>query len=331
MRQPCVISKTRSRHGDQTVIQRATVPMTIALLVTTLGFAILISVQEVKSPPLIYGGLYAGVMVALYFVVRIWLLHSDAILLLIVTLLTGVGLLMIYRLTYGAYVAEILAIAQATWILIGSSVFVFVALFFRNYQKLFTYKYLLALGALALIGATFTPLGYEVNGARLWVQTGPASVQPSEFARILLIVFFASYLAEKRDLLTATSRSFVGVQLPALKYFGLVALVLAFSLGFLIFEKDLGISLLFFTAPLLMLYVAIGRMAYIILGALLFVVGALATYQLFSHVQVRVASWFDPYGEGFQIIQSIFNIADGALTGTGLDRGFSQSITNVQT
>jgi cell division protein FtsW (lipid II flippase) len=309
--------------------------MTIALLITTLGFATLVSVQEAKSPPLIYGGLYAGVMVALYFVVRLWLPHSDAILLPIVTLLTGVGLLMIYRLTYGAPIAENLAITQAVWILVGSGVFVSVVLFFRDYQKLFAYKYLLALGAFALIVATFTPLGYEVNGARLWVQVGAASFQPSEFARILLIIFFASYLAEKRDLLTATSRSFMGMQLPALKYFGPVALVWAFSLGLLVFEKDLGSSLLFFTVPLLMLYAATGRIAYVILGTFLFVVGSLATYQLFSHVQVRVASWLDPwsdpYGEGFQITQSIFNIADGGLTGTGLGRGFSQSIPNVQT
>jgi cell division protein FtsW (lipid II flippase) len=309
--------------------------MTIALLATTLGFATLVSVQEAKSPPLIYGGLYAGVMVVLYFVVRLWLPHSDVILLPIVTLLTGVGLLMIYRLTYDAPVAENLAITQAVWILVGSGVFVYVVLFFRDYQKLFAYKYLLALVAFGLIFATFTPLGYEVNGARLWVQIGPVNFQPSEFARILLIVFFAGYLAEKRDLLAATSRSFMGVQLPALKYFGPIALVWALSLGLLIFEKDLGSSLLFFTVPLLMLYAATGRTAYVILGTFLFVVGALATYRFFSHVQVRVLGWLDPwsdpYGEGFQITQSIFNIADGGLTGTGLGRGFSQSIPNVQT
>ena len=309
--------------------------MTIALLITTLGFVILVSVQEAKSPPLIYGGLYAGVMVALYFVVRLWLPHSDAILLPIVTLLTGVGLLMIYRLTYGAPVAENLAITQAVWILVGSGVFVFVVLFFRDYHKLFAYKYLLALVAFGLIAATFTPLGYEVNGARLWVQIGPVNFQPSEFARILLIVFFAGYLAEKRDLLAATSRSFMGVQLPALKYFGPIALVWALSLGLLIFEKDLGSSLLFFAVPLLMLYAATGRVAYVILGTFLFASGSLVTFRFFSHVKVRIQSWINPWsdpdGAGFQITQSIFNIADGGLTGTGLGRGFSQSIPNVQT
>jgi cell division protein FtsW (lipid II flippase) len=317
------------------VIQRATVPMIIALLITSLGFATLIFVQEAKSPPLIYGGLYAGVMITLYLGVRLWLPHSDTVLLPIITLLTGVGLLMIYRLTYEVSGGENLATTQAVWILVGSGTLAFVVLFFRDYHKLFTYKYLLALVAVCLIASTFTPLGYEVNGVRLWLQIGPVTFQPSEFARIALIVFFAGYLADKRDLWAATSRSFMGVQLPPLKYFGPVALVWVASLGLLVFEKDLGSSLLFFAVPLLMLYAATGRIAYIILGTFLFAVGSLATYLMFSHVQSRITSWLDPWsdphGTGFQITQSLFNIADGGLSGTGLGKGFAQSIPAVHT
>lgn len=315
--------------------QRATLPMTIALLITTLGFATLIFVQEAKSPPLIYGAYYAGTMVALYLGVRLWLPHSDVLLLPIVTLLTGVGLVVIYRLTYEVPGVENLATTQAGWILVGSGALVFVILFFRNYHKLFAYKYLLALAAVGCVASTFTPLGYEVNGARLWLQVGPMSFQPSEFARIALIIFFAGYLADKRDLWAATSSSFMGVQLPALKYFGPVALVWAVSLGLLIFEKDLGSSLLFFAVPLLMLYAATGRIAYVILSVLLFAAGSYATYLAFSHVQLRVATWLDPWSDpddaGFQITQSIFNIADGGLTGTGLGAGFSQTIPEVET
>jgi cell division protein FtsW (lipid II flippase) len=310
--------------------------MVIALLITTLGFATLIFVQEASSPPLIYGGLYAGVMVALYLSVRIWLPHSDALLLAIVTLLTGVGLLTIYRLTYDEVLgAENLALSQVIWILVGSGALFFTVLFFRDYHKLFAYKYLLAITGLVLVASTFTPLGYEVNGARLWLQVGPLSFQPSEFARIALIVFFAGYLAEKRHLWMATSRSFLGAQLPPLKYFGPVALVWAVSLGLLIFEKDLGSSTLFFAVPLLMLYAATGRIAYVILGTLLFTVGSYVTYQTFSHVQLRITGWLDPWSDpeatGFQIIQSLFNIADGGITGTGLGGGFSQTIPAVET
>jgi len=114
-----------------------------------------------------------------------------------------------------------------------------------------------------------------------------------------------------------------------------VALVWAGSLGLLIFEKDLGSSLLFFAVPLLMLYVATGRTAYVILGSILFAFGSILTFLLFDHVKVRVEAWLDPWEEpdstGFQILQSIFNIADGGLTGTGLGAGFSQTIPEVQT
>ncbi|MGH3147064.1 MAG: FtsW/RodA/SpoVE family cell cycle protein, partial [Rubrobacter sp.] len=315
--------------------QRATTPMLLALLVTTLGFATLIFVQEAASPPLIYGAYYAGTLFVLYLGVRLLLPHSDVLLLPIVTLLTGLGLVMIFRLTYNIEGAENLATTQALWILIGSGTMFFMVLFFRNYHRLFGYKYLFAFAGVFLIASTFTPFGYEVNGARLWLDLGPVSFQPSEFARIALIVFFAGYLAEKRDLLAATSRSFLGVQIPALKYFGPVALVWAASLGLLVFEKDLGSSLLFFAVPLLMLYAATGRTAYVILGGILFTFGSIFTFILFDHVQVRVASWLDPWsdpdGTGFQILQSIFNIADGGLLGTGLGAGYAQTIPEVET
>jgi cell division protein FtsW (lipid II flippase) len=309
--------------------------MILALLVTTLGFATLIFVQEAASPPLIYGAYYAGTLFVLYLGVRLLLPHSDVLLLPLVTLLTGIGLVMIFRLTYDVEGVESLALDQAIWILIGSGTMFFMVLFFRNYHRLFDYKYLFAFAGVFLIASTFTPLGYEVNGARLWVDLGPVSFQPSEFARIALIVFFAGYLAEKRDLLAATSSTFLGIQIPAIKYFGPVALVWAASLGLLVFEKDLGSSLLFFAVPLLMLYAATGRIAYVLLGAVLFSIGSFVTFLLFDHVQVRVQSWLDPWsdpdGTGFQILQSIFNIADGGLLGTGLGAGFAQTIPEVET
>ncbi|CAA9520300.1 MAG: FtsW-like cell division membrane protein CA_C0505, partial [uncultured Rubrobacteraceae bacterium] len=315
--------------------QRVMTPMILALLVTTLGFATLIFAQGATSPPLIYGAYYAGTLFALYLGVRLILPHSDVLLLPLVTLLTGLGLVMIFRLTYNVDGKEGLAITQAVWILIGSGTMFLLVLFFRNYHRLFDYKYLLAAVAVLLIASTFTPLGYEVNGARLWVSLGPVGFQPSEFARIALIIFFAGYLAETRDLLAATSRTILGVQIPALKYFGPVALVWAASLGLLVFEKDLGSSLLFFAVPLLMLYAATGRIAYVLLGGVLFSVGSLLAFMIFGHVQVRVQAWLDPWKypdtTGFQILQSIFNIADGGLLGTGLGAGFAQTIPEVET
>ena len=309
--------------------------MILALLITTLGFATLIFAQGATSPPLIYGAYYAGTLFVLYLGVRLMLPHSDVLLLPLVTLLTGLGLVMIFRLTYNVEDKQGLAITQAVWILIGSGTMFLLVLFFRNYHRLFDYKYLLAAVAVLLIASTFTPLGYEVNGARLWVSLGPVGFQPSEFARIALIIFFAGYLAETRDLLAATSRTILGVQIPALKYFGPVALVWAASLGLLVFEKDLGSSLLFFAVPLLMLYAATGRIAYVLLGTVLFSVGSFLAFLLFDHVKVRVRAWVDPWAypdtDGFQILQSIFNIADGGLLGTGLGAGFAQTIPEVET
>lgn len=309
--------------------------MILALLVTTVGFATLVFAQEATSPPLIYGAYYAGVLFGVYLFIRVWLPHSDVLLLPIVTFLTGIGLVTIYRLTYDMEGAENLATTQALWILIGSGAMLFIVLFFRNYHTIFEYKYLLALAGLALIALTFTPLGYEVNGARLWVAIGPVNFQPSEFARIALVFFFAGYLADKRDVMAATSSSFLGVQLPSLKYFGPVAVVWALSLAVLVFEKDLGSSLLFFAVPLLMLYVATGRIAYMILGSLLFAGGSYLAYLLIGRVQIRVNNWLDPWqdpnGTGYQIVQSLFNIANGGILGTGLGEGFSQTIPEVQT
>jgi cell division protein FtsW (lipid II flippase) len=281
-----------------------------------------------------YAAAYAGTMLALYLGVRLLLPHSDAVLIPIVTLLTGMGLVMIYRLTYEVEGAENLATTQAAWILVGSGALLLTVLLFRDYQRLTNYKYLLALGGVALVGSTI-PFGHEINGAKLWLQLGPISLEPSEFARIPLVIFFAGYLADKREVMAATSRSLLGLKIPPLKYLGPVVLVWAASVGLLILEKDVGISLLFIAVSLAMLYMATGRITYVVLGGLLFLTTFPVLYHLFSHVRVRIESWLDPWsdpdGTGYQITQSIFNIADGGITGTGLGQGFSQAIPEVRT
>lgn len=317
--------------------RKATMPMVLALLTIALGFAILLLGQEGEavSPPFVYGGAYAGMMLGVYLIVRLWLPYADALLIPIVTMLTGIGLIMIYRLTFTGTSSGSLATTQVVWVVVGCTVLLLTIFMFRNYQILLSYKYLLACAAFALIGLTFTPLGKTINGARLWVEVGPIQFQPSEFARIALIIFFAGYLAEKREVMAATSGGFLGIPLPPLKHFGPVALVWAASLALLVFEKDLGSSLLFFAVPLLMLYVATGRLAYVLIGSLLFAGGSVAGYFMFSHVQVRVSAWLDPWtqadGGGYQILQSIFAISEGGVTGTGLGNGLAGRIPEVET
>lgn len=317
--------------------RKATMPMVLALLTVALGFAILLLGQqsEAVSPPFVYGGAYAGMMLGVYLIVRLWLPYADALLIPIVTMLTGAGLMMIYRLTFDAGRGSQLATTQVVWILVGCTALLGTIFVFRNYQSLLNYKYLLAFAAFALIASTFTPFGETINGARLWVQVGPIQFQPSEFARIALIIFFAGYLAEKREVLAATSGSFLGIPLPPLKHFGPVVAVWAVSLGLLVFEKDLGSSLLFFVVPLLMLYTATGKSAYVIIGSLLFAGGAVTSYFLFGHVQVRVSAWLDPWSQpntgGYQILQSIFAISEGGVAGTGLGNGLAGRIPEVET
>lgn len=312
-------------------------PMVLALLTIALGFAILLLGQQSQavSPPFVYGGAYAGMMLGVYLIVRLWLPYADALLIPIVTMLTGVGLIMIYRLTFTENLSSQDATTQVIWIIVGCAGLLLTIFLFRNYQRLLNYKYLLAFAAFLLIASVSTPLGYEVNGARLWVSIGPVNFQPSEFARIALIIFFAGYLAEKREVLAATSGSFLGIPLPPLKHFGPVIAVWAASLGLLVFEKDLGSSLLFFLVPLLMLYVATGKSAYLILGGLFLTVGSIISYYLFGHVRVRVIAWLDPWSrpdtEGYQILQSIFAISEGGVAGTGLGNGLAGRIPEVQT
>lgn len=312
-------------------------PMVLALLTIALGFAILLLGQQSQavSPPFVYGGAYAGMMLGVYLIVRLWLPYADALLIPIVTMLTGVGLIMIYRLTFTENLSSQDATTQVIWIIVGCAGLLLTIFLFRNYQRLLDYKYLLAFAAFLLIASVSTPLGYEINGARLWVSIGPVNFQPSEFARIALIIFFAGYLAEKREVLAATSGSFLGIPLPPLKHFGPVSAVWAASLGLLVFERDLGSSLLFFLVPLLMLYIATGRSAYLIIGGLFLSVGSVISYYLFGHVRVRVIAWLDPWSrpdtEGYQILQSIFAISEGGVAGTGLGNGLAGRIPEVQT
>jgi cell division protein FtsW (lipid II flippase) len=314
--------------------QRATVPMIIALLTVTIGFVSLIFAQKVTAPPMIYASSYVGMMVVLYLSVRLWLPHSDAVLIPIVALLTGIGFVMIYRLTYAMEGVKNLATTQVVWILVGSGALLLTILLFRDYQRLLNYKYLFAAVGIGLVGSTIL-FGYEINGAKLWLRIGSVSIEPSEFARMPLIIFFAGYLADKREVMAVTSRSFLGLKVPSLKYFGPVVLVWAASVGLLVFEKDVGISLLFIAVSLLMLYMATGRITYMILGGLLFLTGFPVLYQIFPHVRSRIEDWLnpwsDPTGQGYQITQSIFNIADGGLTGNGLGEGFAQTIPEVHT
>lgn len=247
--------------------------------------------------------------------------RADPVLLPIAGMLGGLGLAMIYRLI-PADVAD----AQAIWLLIGLVAFVLTLLLVRDDRQLDALTYTIGLLGLVLLLLPVVPgIGREINGARLWARIGPLTFQPAEFGKLLIVIFLASYLSAKRELLEAA----VGrLGLPRAKDLGPILLAWGASLAVLFLERDLGASMLFFGIFVVMIWVASGRTGYLLIGVLLFAIGGTIGYLALDHVQARVAYWLhalEPatvHDVGYgQLAQSWFALASGGLVGTGLGRG----------
>ncbi|MBN1320808.1 MAG: FtsW/RodA/SpoVE family cell cycle protein [Thermoleophilia bacterium] len=292
-----------------------------ALIVTTLGFALVYTQKsaELTLTSLTYGALFLALFVIAHIGVRVLASRADCYLLPITALLSTMGLVVLYRLN------EDLALKQAMWLVAGLVAFLLVLAFVRDLKILCKYRYVI--GGLGLLLLLLTAiLGDEVYGARLWVDLGPIGFQPGELAKILLVVFFAAYLVDMREVLTVSTRRVLGVPLPPFRYLAPLLTIWGLSLVLMIFVKDLGTSLLFFGALLALLYVATGRFFYVLVGLVLFMVGATVLYFLFPHVQLRVDVWLNPWADpsnrGYQIVQSLFALAEGGLSGRGLGQGY---------
>ncbi len=202
-----------------------------------------------------------------------------------------------------------------------------VLLVVRDHRSLSRYAYTLALVGLVLLAlpAVLPASISEVNGAKIWIRLAGFSIQPGEFAKICLVVFFAAYLVDKRDVLALASRRVMGLELPRGRDLGPVLLAWIISILVLVFERDLGSSLLLFGIFVVMLYVATERSSWLLIGVGLFAGGALIAYQIFGHVQARVDTWLDPFayrdGAGYQLVQSLFGLGTGGLFGAGLGGG----------
>ena len=270
--------------------------------------------------------------VAAHIVMRRFTPLADPLLLPLAAVLNAVGLAAIYRLS-----PEKLGPTQVTWTLLGVGLFVATILVIRDFTVLARYKYILGFIGVGLLLLPMTPLGRTINGARLWVGFGGFQFQPGELAKICLVIFFAAYLAERKELLAIASRRIAGLHFPDIKHFGPLLVMWGLSLCVMFFEKDLGSSLLFFSIFLVMLYIATARIAYMAIGTLLFGIGAYLGYQAFSHVQSRVQVWLDVFNpkfisdEGYQLSQSLFAFATGGLFGTGLGRGRPDLIPEAET
>ena len=235
-----------------------------------------------------------GALLAAFFAahvgVRLLAPDADPGLLPIAALLTGVGLAFVTRLD-----AE-LAASQVVWIFVGVAAMVATLAAVRSLERLADYKYTIMIaGLLLLLLPVF--VGTTINGARLWIRFAGFSFQPGELAKVLIVLFLAAYLAENRELLSVSTRRVAGIWLPPLKHLGPLVLMWALSLVVLVFERDLGSSLLLFGIFLVMVYVATGRPAYVVAGLVMFAGGAYVAYRLFDHVRVRVDIWLNPFAD----------------------------------
>ncbi len=256
--------------------------------------------------------------------------RTDQILLPAIGMLGGIGLLLMQRLPQSLVTQSFgtlelgLGELQLVWLLISLAVLALLALLVRSDRWLRAYKYTWAAAGILLLAMTFV-FGTDVNGARLTLSIGPISGQPSELLKVILVVFLAAYLSENRPLLAEESMRLGPLRLPPIPYLAPMVAMWAIALGVVVVQRDLGAALLFFAVFLALLFVATGRVSYVVGGMVLFLAGSWVLYQVFAHVQVRVDNWLDPFrdplGQGFQTVQALYAFGRGGLLGVGLGAG----------
>ena len=257
--------------------------------------------------------------------------RGDQLLLPIALGLTGIGLVLVERLA-----PDVLLVQQLTWTVVAAGAFVATILIPRDLTALSRFKYTWALLGIVLLLSPLLPgIGREINGARIWIHLGPANFQPAEAVKIVMVVFFAAYLEEHRELLATSQRRFGPVSVPPAPYLIPIVLMWAMAMGVMVLQKDLGATLLFFGIFLAMLYLATGRAIYSLIGLGMLVAGGAVAAQIFSHVNARIVTWLEPFAEelrfdaSYQLVQGLFAFANGGLLGAGLGAGMPDRIPVV--
>lgn len=302
------------------------------VILVPLGFAVTHIAQSgaLDPGPLSLAIGYVGLMIAAHLALRLAGNRGDQLLLPAAAAIGAVGIVMLNRLpqdllgtdAFGVQLG--MATTQVLWFAVGVSAMVLVAVRFRDDRVLRHFKYSWALAGTLLLLITFL-FGREVNGARLWIFLGPIGFQPGEAIKIVLVVFIAGYLAEKRALLAGASARIGPVKIPPLPYLLPMIAIFVIVMLIVVISRDLGTALLFLGIFLTMLFVATGRRSYVLLGILLFVAGSFVAYNLFGHVRIRVDNWIDPFADpsdaGYQTVQALYAFGRGGLFGEGLGQG----------
>jgi cell division protein FtsW (lipid II flippase) len=308
----------------------------LALVIVASGYVLLALSEAPSLPAGLWGFLLAilGLFVIAHLAVRRWAPRADATLLPLVAALLGIGFVTISRLDLAVPESKRVAPTQALWTAVGVAAFVATLVLVRNVRTLARYRYtFLLLGVIALLLPLAPGIGVELNQARLWVRIGPLTVQPGEAAKVLLVVFFAAYLVEKRELLSSGSRRIGRMYLPDPKHLGPLLLPWVVSILIMVLQKDLGSSLLFFAVFVAMLYIATDRSAYLAAGLVMFGAAVAIAYRGFSHVQSRIDTWLDPWhdpqNKGYQLVQSLYGFGSGGFQGTGRGLGRPDGIPHA--
>ena len=311
------------RTTELLLLIAAAFPVTLlyAMYVVTTGAAL--SFQTLAVPL----GLFAA-FAAAHIGVRIFAPGADPAILPVVFTLSGIGITFVTRLQPDASLGQVIFL----FLFLGVALMVGTLAVVKNLEVIKRYKYVLGIAGIVLLVLPMF-IGTEIYGSKLWIKIGGFQFQPGEFAKVLIVLFLAGYLAESRELLSISNRTVLGIKFPRLRLLYPLFIVWGVCLLVVAFERDLGSALLFYTIFLIMLYVATGRVSYVIIGLALLAVGAFGMYQIMSHVQVRVAIWLDPFSDaqnlGYQIVQSLFSLADGGLAGVGIGKGMADIIPVV--
>ncbi len=254
---------------------------------------------------------------------------ADQLMLPIAALLNALGLVMIYRIDLAAETSR--ANSQIMWTVVGVAIFCAVIVFMRSHHNLQNYAYLLGLGGLFLSALPIVwPTSINAD-ARVWISVGPFSIQPGEFAKIMLLIFFAALLVNKRTLFTVAGRRVLGLQFPRLRDLGPILLVWGLAILICVFQNDFGPALLLFGTVLGMLYIATGRSSWLVLGLGLAVIGGWGVFQISDKIRDRFTNFLDPLatyddGTGYQLSQALFGLSFGGITGTGIGQGYPQLV-----
>jgi cell division protein FtsW (lipid II flippase) len=316
--------RLRLAPGGLSAFDRRRTELGLILLVitVTVGLYVLVGLGRTERVP---GDLqpFVGIVCALILGAHLanWVFarHAEPVLLPLATLLNGIGYAFIVRLS------PTLADKQGLWTAVGIGSYAATLAIVRSTRQLDRYRYLALFLGMGLLALPLTPIGQTINGSRIWVGVGPVNFQPGEVAKLCLVIFFASFLVERREVLARSPKKTIRPTLPPLRHLGPLLGAWGVALAIMVFQRDLGSSLLFFTLFVTLLWVATARTAYLLGGLVMFAAGSYGSWRLFDHVQTRVSIWIDPWADadnrGYQIVQSMYAFGSGGITGSGLGLG----------